>query len=166
MLCLSLLLFYDFVNANFRDDKSLIWLSCYNELGNRMLTARLIMAIISTLLQEIALFVIWRWGLPEVGIFLPLYVLIIVMILWGAYATITFWVVTKALKRKELVGLPAMVGGRGRVVSQLTPEGQVMVSGELWGAKSVEGNIEQGEEVLVVGQDGLKLFVRQIKPGD
>ena len=126
-----------------------------------MLTARLIIAIVSTVLEEVALVVIWRWGLPQLGIHLPLYVLIIAMVVWAIYAVTTFWLVTRTLKKKAVVGLPNMIGGRGKVVSPLTPEGQVMIKSELWGAKSIGANVEIGEEVVVVGQDGLKLIVRK-----
>ena len=126
-----------------------------------MLTARLILAIVSTSLEEVALVVIWRWGLPEIGIHLPLSVLIIVMVAWAAFAAVTFWIVTRTLRRKAMVGLPTMVGGRGKAVSRLAPEGQVIIKGELWGAKSIDGNIDNGEEILVVGQDSLKLMVRK-----
>lgn len=126
-----------------------------------MMTARLILAIVSTSLEEVALFVIWRWGLPEIGVRLSLYVIIIIMVAWAAFAIITFWIVTRTLRQKAMVGLPTMVGGRGKVVSRLAPEGQVIIKGELWGAKSIDGNIDSGGEVVVVGQDGLKLMVRK-----
>ena len=130
------------------------------------MTARLILAIVSTVLEEIALVVIWRWGLPQIGIHLPLSTLIVVMVAWAAYAVATFWVVTRALKRKAVIGLPAMIGGRGKVVNLLAPEGQVIIEGELWRAKSVGRNIDIGEEIIVVGQDGLKLIVRTVSNGD
>ena len=135
------------------------------------MTARLILAITSTLLEEIALVVIWRWGLPHFGIHLPLSVLIGVMVAWAAYAILTFQIVTRTLKRKGIPGLPTMVGSRGKVVSPLAPEGMVSIKSELWGAKAVEGNIATGEKVAVVGQDGLKLMVRksdteQLKPDE
>ena len=127
-----------------------------------MMTARLVIAIVSTVLEEIALVVIWRWGLPQLGISLPLYVLIAAMVVWAVYAVTTFWVVTRALRKKAVVGLPTMIGGRGKVVSPLTPDGQVIIKGELWGAKSVDVDIGAREEVVVVGQDGLKLIVRRV----
>ena len=131
-----------------------------------MMTARLILAIVSTSLEEVALVVIWRWGLPQLDIVLPLYVLIIVMSAWAAFAVTIFWIVTRTLRRKETVGLPTMVESKGRVVSQLAPEGQVIIKGELWGAKSTDSNIESGEGIVVVAQDGLKLIVRRAGIGD
>lgn len=125
------------------------------------MTARLIIAIISTALEELALVVLWRWGLPQLGIKLPLYVLIIAMITLGAYSVTTFWIVTRTLKKKGVIGLPTMIGGRGKAATPLTPEGLVRIKGELWGASSVDGNLDSGEKVFVVGQDGLKLMVRK-----
>ena len=124
-----------------------------------MMTARLILAIVSTFLEEVALVVIWRWGLPHFGIYIPLSVLIGVMVAWGIYAIFTFQIVSRTLRRKGVVGLPTMIGSRGRVVNPLAPEGMVTIKSELWGAESDEGNIGKGEEVMVVGQDGLKLIV-------
>ena len=127
-----------------------------------MMTARLIIAIVSTVLEEVALVVIWRWGLPQLGVHLPLYALIAAMVVWAVYAVTTFWVVTRALRKKAVIGLPTMIGGRGKAVSPLTPEGQVIIKGELWGAKSIDIDIDTREEVVVVGQDGLKLIVRRV----
>ena len=104
---------------------------------------------------------IWRWGLPQIGIELPLTVLLAVMVAWGIYAGTTFWIVTRTLRQKALVGLPTMIGSRGKVVSPLIPEGQVIIKSELWGAKSADKNIASGEQVTVVEQDGLKLIVRK-----
>jgi len=128
----------------------------------RMMTARLIIAIVSTVLEEVALVVIWRWGLPQLRVHLPLYVLVAAMVVWAVYAVTTFWVVTRALRKKAVIGLPTMIGGRGKAVSPLAPEGQVIIKGELWGAKSIDRSINAREEVVVVGQDGLKLIVRGV----
>ena len=131
-----------------------------------MFTARLIIAIISTLLEEGAIYVIWRWGLPHFGIELPVSILIGVMVGWAVYAVATFWLVSHTLKRKGLVGLPTMVGSKGKVVSLLAPDGMVNIRGELWGAISTEGDIEPGAVVTVVGEDGLKLAVRRSSHGE
>ncbi len=124
-------------------------------------TPRLVLAIISTLLEEGAIFVIWRWALPRFGIELSLYVLIIIMVGWLVYAVVTFIVVTRALGKKAVIGLQTMIGSRGKVARPLAPEGMVRIKGELWGATSEEGEIDIGEEVIVVGEDGLKLVVRK-----
>jgi len=130
------------------------------------MTTRLILAVISTILEEAALAAIVLVGLPRIGIKLPLVVLITLMVAWGVFSVFTYWIGSRALRKKPVVGLPAMVGGKGKVASPLTPEGFVRIKGELWEAKSTGGEIDTGEEVTVVGQDGLKLVVRKITPRD
>ena len=125
------------------------------------MTGRLILAIISTLLEEVALVVIVRWGLPEIGVDIPLWGLIILMVAWLAYSVVTYRIGSRALRRKPVVGLPDMVGSKAKVVSPLAPEGLVRIRGELWVAKSAGGEMELGREVIVVGQDSLKLVVRE-----
>jgi len=128
------------------------------------MTARLILAIVSLILEEAAIAVIVLMGLPRLGINLPLPALITVMVLWLIYAVLTYRVGSRALRRKPLVSLPDMLGGRGKVVSQLAPEGLIRIKGELWVARSADREIEVGQEVIVVAQDGLKLVVRESGP--
>ena len=130
------------------------------------MNARLVLAIISTLLEEAALAVIVLLGLPKLGIHIPLAGLIALMAAWGAYSVITYRMGSRALRRKPVVGLADMVGSKAKVVSPLAPEGIIRIKGELWGAKSASGRMDTGEEVIVVGQDGLKLAVRKSSPSD
>lgn len=127
-----------------------------------MTIARLILAIISTLLEEAAIFAIWRWLLPEFGIELSFSALIGVMVAWALFGVALFVFTTRTLKRQTVVGLPTMIRSRGKVASSLAPQGLVRIRGELWGATSAEGNVDTGEEVEVVGEDGLKLVVRKV----
>jgi len=124
--------------------------------------ARLVLAIISTSLEEVAIYVIWRWLLPEFGIELPFQVIIGVMVAWVAFGTWLFIFTTRTLRKQVPVGLPSMVGTRGKVTGKLSPEGMVKIKGELWGATAVEGDINAGENVVVVSEDGLKLSVRRV----
>ena len=124
--------------------------------------ARLILAIASTLAVEAALFTVWRWVLPDLDIEIPLAVLIAVMVAWAVFAVLDFWFVSRILRRQTLVGLPTMIGSKGKAANPLVPEGQVRIKGELWGAKSIDGNVDSGQVVMVVGQDGLQLSVRKL----
>jgi len=132
----------------------------------KKVTARLIIAIVSTLLEEAALAAGVLWGLPRLGIHIPLWVLIIVMLAWGAYTIVTYRMGSRALRKKPVHGLTAMLGSEGKVVSPLVPEGMVRIKGELWMAKSASETMDTGEKVTVVGQDRLKLIVRKSGSGD
>jgi membrane-bound ClpP family serine protease len=131
-------------------------------MNSRLTRARLVLAVVSTALEELAIWVVWRWLLPEFGIKLSVAVLIGIMAAWAAFGTWLFIFTTRALQKQAAVGLPSMVGAVGKVASRLAPEGLVRIRGELWAAASNEGNIEAGEGVVVVSERGLKLFVRKI----
>jgi len=131
---------------------------------NKNLTwTRLILAVISTSLEEVGLWAIWRWLLPEFGIILPVWVLITIMVAWAVFGTWLFIFTTWALKKQATAGLPSMVGTAGKASGALAPEGMVKIRGELWGAISEEGDIADGEKIIVTGEDGLKLMVRKKK---
>jgi membrane-bound ClpP family serine protease len=129
-----------------------------------MMTTRLIIAIVTTLAEEAALAALVLLGLPRVGVNLHVGVLIALMAALAAYAITTYRMGSRALRRKPVVGLPAMVGARGRAVSDLAPEGTVRIKGELWESRAEGRRINAGAEVVVVGQEGLKLIVRRERP--
>jgi membrane-bound ClpP family serine protease len=129
---------------------------------NKKLTlTRVVLAIISMALEQAAIWVIWHFLLPEFNINLHVFVLIVVMAAWAVIGTMLFIFTTIALKKQATVGLPSMVGSKGKAASRLAPEGMVNIRGELWTAQSNEGAINEGENIVVVSQDSLKLFVRR-----
>jgi membrane-bound serine protease (ClpP class) len=127
-----------------------------------MFNTRLIIAIVTTALEEAAIAVIVLWGLPKLGVSLPLAVLVVIMLAWLGFAVFTYRMGSRALQKKPEGGLSSMLGMRGEVVKRLDPEGMVRIKGELWKAKSAGRKIETGEVVTVVGQEGLELIVRKM----
>jgi membrane-bound ClpP family serine protease len=126
------------------------------------MNGRLILAIISTILEEAALAVIVLVGLPELGINLPLVLLILLMIAWVAIAVFSYRAGSQALRRQPIVGLGTMVGSRGKVIKPLQSEGLIKTGAELWRAKTIDVDIDTGIEVIVIGQDGKILLVRPL----
>ena len=131
-------------------------------MNKRLNLARMALAIISMVFEQLAIWVIWRWLLPEFGIKLHYFILIGVMAAWAVFGTWLYIFTTRALKKQVPVGLPSMVGAAGKAAGRLAPEGMVKIKGELWGAKSAEGEIGAGEGIVVIGEDGLKLLVRKV----
>jgi len=129
------------------------------------MTGRLILAIISTLLEEAAIAVIVLLGLPRLGLYIPLPGLIAVMVLWLAYSVVIYRAGSRALRRKPVINIP-VIGNKGKVVSLLAPEGLVRIKGELWVATSAGKKLGVGSEVIVEEQDGLKLVVRGSSPSN
>ncbi|MHB8104482.1 MAG: NfeD family protein [Dehalococcoidales bacterium] len=130
-------------------------------MNKRFTLTRLILAIVSTGLEEVAVWAVWRWLLPEFDINLNVGILLGVMIGWGAFCTGLFIFTTYALKKQKPVAASAMVGVTGKAAGNLAPEGMVKVHGELWGAIAEEGEIITGEDIVVTGEKGLKLLVRK-----
>jgi len=129
------------------------------------MTGRLILAIVSTVLEEVALVIIVLWGLPQIGVQIPLWGLIALMAAWSAISIFIYRAGSRALRRKPVLGLPAMIGSKGKAISPLAPSGFIRIRGELWDAISSDDRIDTGEEVTIVGQDGLKLVVHKSSKG-
>ena len=127
---------------------------------------RLILSITTTIIEEAAIAAVVLWGLPRWNIRIPLWGLIIIMTAWTAYSIFTHRAGSRALKRKQPTGLLNMIGCKGEVISPLAPKGLVKIKGELWAARSASGEMTQGEEVTVVGQDRLKLIVQKSSSTD
>lgn len=128
---------------------------------SRLALGRLVIAVISMSLEQVAIWAIWRWLLPQFDIHLHVGVLVGVMVAWGVFGIWLFIFVTHALKKQSTVGLPSMVGSTGKAADKLSPEGMVKIRGELWSAISEEGDISAGENIVVTGENGLKLLVRK-----
>ncbi len=78
-------------------------------------------------------------------------------------ATIMTFVILKVAqvrRMKKKVGGEAMIGEVGEVIEFENGRGLVKVRGELWQCKSDE-DLKKGDEVVVVGREGLILFVRR-----
>ena len=125
------------------------------------MSGRLIVAIVTTLLYELALIAVVLWGLPRLGIYIPIPGLVVLVLALGAVAIATYRKGSQALGKKVVVGLSSMIGSKAKVVSKIDPEGMVKIKGELWKAQSTGERIDVGEEVTVVGQKRLKLIVRR-----
>lgn len=125
------------------------------------MTSRLIIAIVSTASEEVAVLLIGLWLLPRLGVRIPIWLLGLAMIVWLGWSVFTYQKGSRALRRKPLRGLIDMRGMNGIVVRSLSPNGMIKIGGELWSAQSVAGRIEVGKNVAVVSQEGLKLLVRE-----
>lgn len=123
---------------------------------------RLIIAVITTLLDEAVIIVLLLWGLPRLGITLPVPALVVIGILWTGFAVLLYISGSKVLRKKPVTGLTNLIGFKGTVVKPISPEGMVRINGELWSARSLEGSIKSGEVIIVEGQDRLTLLVRKV----
>jgi len=114
-------------------------------------------ALITTLLEEVALAAVVLWLLPRFGINIPLWGLILMMAAWGAVSYIIYRLGKRALDKKPIIS--PMVGSKCTATMPLTPKGYVRVGSELWQASSTGSTIAAGQEVTIVGTKGLTLLV-------
>ena len=121
---------------------------------------RLIWAIVSLVIEEIAILVIALLVLPRFDINLPVVVLVLIMVGWLALSALLYAVGVRALDRKPVDDMNCIIGKKGIAVEEINPHGLVKIGGELWGAESTE-NIAVGEEVIVTGYSGIKLTVER-----
>lgn len=68
----------------------------------------------------------------------------------------------KAQRRKVTTGMEGFMGTRGKALTNLCPNGSVMVQGEIWSAVAKAGDIEKDSGVIVVGAQGLRLTVEKV----
>jgi len=118
------------------------------------------LTITTTLLEEAALVAVVLWLLPRVTIDIPLWGLILMMIALGVYNYINYRLNKKALVKKPMISLD--IGSRGRTITPISPKGYVRVNGELWQASS-NSTIDAGEEVAIVGIEGMTLLISPIE---
>jgi membrane protein implicated in regulation of membrane protease activity len=77
----------------------------------------------------------------------------------GALELVEAWAfIAWSKRRRPAVGSEALVGKKAQVVSDLLPDGQVRLDGELWRARCEQG-ARTGETVVVRGVEGLTLLV-------
>jgi len=82
---------------------------------------------------------------------------VILTVLFFAFA-ITLGI--KAQKSKPTTGTQGLLKSFGEAITDLNPDGEVRIHGEIWNAESIEGKIEAKSKVEVVEIQNLKLKVK------
>lgn len=90
-------------------------------------------------------------------------IIIVIAILTFLFFSFAIGLGLKAQKRKTTTGIEGMIGEIGEAITDLNPEGQVKVHGEIWTAMTIDNDkIEQNSKVEVVEVQNLKLKVKKI----
>lgn len=99
----------------------------------------------------LAIFVVpWPWNVP-------------VVVLAGLLEFVeTFGTWRWSIRARAKAGPETLVGGSGRAITEVRPEGLVRVRGEDWRARSARG-VDAGHQIRVVGRDQLTLLVEPIE---
>ena len=119
--------------------------------------------VLASLLDDAAVVIIILLVLWFLKIPISLSIIIFLMLLFAALIFVMHKLVIPAFHRRKITGSEGMLGLKGRVIKSLVPSGTINVKGEYWNAKSIGENIPVGEQVEIVGIDGLTLQVKRIK---
>jgi len=106
----------------------------------------------------VALVILLVLRLLKIPISLP--IIIFLVLFFVASAFVMHKLVIPALHKKKTTGAEGMIGLKGKVVQPLMPDGLISVKGEYWKAISIDEDIAVGENVEIVGLDGLTLKVK------
>jgi len=87
--------------------------------------------------------------------------IILMVILTTAFFVFAMTFGIRAQRKKIATGQEGIVGEKGQAISNLNPEGEVRVHGEIWIAESTEGVIKKGSNITVTGIQNLKLKVKK-----
>jgi len=117
-------------------------------------------AILGWMIEEAILVAAVLWLLPLFGINIPLWGLAILMAALAVHSFVMYRVGRPTFLIKPKVAAENIIGEEGRVTRRLAPEGYVKVKGVLWKAICDEAELEIGDEVVVVGIEGLRLIVK------
>ena len=97
---------------------------------------------------------------PLPALRIDLLTLMPVILVFATFTIALVRLVFKAQRRRAQTGSEGFVAQRGQAVSDLAPEGWVLIQGESWRARASEP-VSAGEEVVVEAVEGLMLRVRK-----
>lgn len=95
-----------------------------------------------------------------------------IAISWEVIAAVVFFTILffvfalgygiKAQRQKPITGAQGIVGEVGEAITELNPDGNVKVHGEIWSATSLDGFIEKGSKIKVEQITNLRLTVKKL----
>lgn len=119
------------------------------------------LVVLIALLDDIAILALAVVVLYLLDFSLPVPLLITIGVLLAAAIFFLHKAITKSLKRRLVTGAEGMIGATGKATELLNPAGMVLINGEYWKAFCLHGKIDKGNDVEVVGINGLDLEVKE-----
>jgi len=116
---------------------------------------------LACLIDEIAVLALVFLGLWYFHVKFTWPIILLIAVIIAVFVFIMYKAIIPGLRRKKISVAEEMIGATGEVTEPLKPAGTVKINGEYWQAKSLEGNIEVGDEVEVMKIKGLRLEVRK-----
>ena len=120
--------------------------------------------VLASLIDDVVVLALIFLGLWLFHVEISWWVILVVMVAIVVFIIVMHKAVVPAIRRRKLTGAEGMIGMTGKVTEPLKPVGMVKIKGEYWKAKAIEGEVEIGEDVEVVGINGLDLEVKKKRP--
>lgn len=120
-------------------------------------------AIAVSLAEQAVLYVVTIWLLPPAGVTVPRWLVVLLSAALATQSVVLTRINLKTLDRRPLFSPDS--GMRARAVSRLDPSGYVRVENELWVAVTDGPPVEQGETVVVLRREGMRLVVSPVVDG-
>jgi len=90
-------------------------------------------------------------------------VLAVTLFVVAAIIVLIFAAGFKAQFTRVRTGKEALIGAKGIVTTDLKPKGEIRVMDEFWEARTEGSPIVRGQEVVVLGMDGMTLVVKALE---
>jgi membrane-bound serine protease (ClpP class) len=114
--------------------------------------------ITSLLLGSVMLF---RSGSTLDVVSLSWQVILLVVALTSAFFIFAIGMGVRAQRLKPVTGVQGIIGEAGEAMTDLKPDGQVKIHGEIWNATSLDGPLKRGTAVTVELVENLRLKIRK-----
>ena len=132
--------------------------------SGKISTLKAWLLVLVSLVDEAILLVLIFLGMKFFNIAITWPLILVVVLVVVVYFFIIHKAVVPAIRRHKAAGADGMIGLAGEVTQTLQSQGVIKINGEYWHAISLDGNISTGEDVEVVGINGLVLEVKRKKP--
>jgi membrane-bound ClpP family serine protease len=117
--------------------------------------------VLLALLDDIAVLAIIALILWIFDVELSIPVIVVLVLALGTFVFVIHRSVIPAIRRRKTSGAEGMIGATGIVTQPLNPKGVVKINDEYWKATCTGGDVDKGEDVEVMGINGLNLEVRK-----
>lgn len=84
------------------------------------------------------------------------------LVMSGIFGFVVFKV-AQSRRMKVKAGPEQWIGKTGTAVSAVAPKGEVRVEGQIWKAESLGAEVKEGEQVEIIGREGLVLKVKPMQ---
>ena len=117
--------------------------------------------VLASLADDVAVLVLIFLGLWYFHVKITWPLIVLIAVIMAVFVFIMHKAIVPSLRRRKVTGAEGMIGEVGKVTEPLKPAGTVIIKGEYWQAKSLDGDIEVGGTVEVMRIEGLRLEVRK-----